>query len=445
MIKSNKFKATMVLMLCCFMLVITACGSKAKETAVDSTATAAPSTAAATSAPVESAAPAKIIDINFYGKIVEYTSGEPMVKALQEDLKDKYKIEGIQVDWGNLEKVIKTGIASGTPADVYQFWPGNMKTFVDNNQALDLTPYLEADGGAWMKTFTPALLDIGKFNGKYYNLPLSSNFATLYVNTAIFEKAGVAVPDQWTWEQFLTASKTIKDKTGAFPFVISKDLQDWLFRNGLLSVAKSENKLADLGAGKIPATDPMFATVLTSIKQLFDAQYAYPGAGAITISRDEAKAAFYQGKVAMLAEVSANVKDILTNAKDFKATAVVWPSVGKDNAILGGADGLFIPANAPHPEASVEVLKAYLGTKIQKIHADLGYATANVEVQVTDPTVNSIMKMAAYIYPTEFTSFSPKITDYVQKELLAALVLGGKSNKDIQEALEKLRLAAAAK
>jgi ABC-type glycerol-3-phosphate transport system substrate-binding protein len=444
--KNKSLKVVLAVMLCCFMLVLTACGSATKKDEAATTAPGAASiapTAAATQAPVESAKPAKIVDINFYGKIVEYTSGEKMVKMLQDDLKDKYKIEGIQVDWGNLEKVIKTGIASGTPADVYQYWPGAMKTFVDNNQALDLTPYLEANDGEWKKTFDQTLLDLGKYNGKYYNVPLDSNFSLIYVNSAIFEKAGVAIPEQWSWEQFIAACKTIQEKTGVFPFVISKDLQGWMFDNGLLSLGKDGNQLADLAAGKVSTSDPIFATALKKLKQLYDGKYAYPGAGAITIGRDEAKAAFYQGKVAMMAEVSSFAKEITTNSKDFKAIAVIWPAMGKESLMLGGGDGLFIPVNAPNKDASVEVLKTYLGSKIQKIHADEGYAAANIQVEVTDPTIKAVMKLASYICAQDFGVFSPKISDYYNKELLPALVLsGGKSEQGILDSLEKLRLEA---
>lgn len=390
-------------------------------------------------------APSEKQKITFYGKIVEYTSGEPMVAELQNELKDKYDIEAIQVDWGNLEKVIKTGIASGSPADVYQFWPGAMKTFVDANQALDLTPYLEANGGEWKNTFNQTLLDMGKFNGKYYNVPLDSNFSVLYINKAIFDKAGVAVPSAWSWDEFLTASQTIKDKTGVYPFGISKDLQAWLYRNGVLSLGKDAGKLEDLNAGKVPATDPVFEKPLQNIKDLYDKDLWYPHQGAITIGRDEVKAAFYQGKIAMLAEVSANAKDIITNAKDFQAVAIEWPHMGSADVFLGGADGLFIPANAENKDAAVEVLKTYLGEQVQKINADMGYATANAKLDITDPLIKSIAAMATNIYPNEFVNLSAKITDYINNQIIPDYVLGGKKAADVLGKMDDLRKEATSK
>jgi ABC-type glycerol-3-phosphate transport system substrate-binding protein len=425
------------------ILLVTACGGNSGNTGKASNASpsAEPSIAEATPSETQSAAPIKKKNIKFYGKIVEYTSGEKMVTELQEELKEKYNIEGIQVDWANLEKIIKTGIASSSPADIYEFWPQNMKTFADANQALDLTPYLEADDGAWKKTFNPTLLELGNFDGKYISVPLGSNFSVIYVNNSIFEQAGIPVPTNWTWEEFLTASKAIKDKTDKFAFAIGKekDIQPWLARNGILSLGKSEGKLDELAAGTVPGTDPIFSKVLNNIKDLYDNQYWYPGKGALTVSRDEAKSAFYQGKVAMLAEVSANAGSIIADAKDFSVSVVSWPAMGSENAVLGGADGLFIPANVADKDAAVEVLKTYLNDKIQKIHADEGYAAANVNVQVSDPVIKSIMDLSTDVQAKEFYNLGPKVAAYFEQEFIPNYVLG-QSEASVLDKLEKVRL-----
>jgi ABC-type glycerol-3-phosphate transport system substrate-binding protein len=433
------FKKTVLLQLLILLclVVVTACSGT--NDATEEETSQAETENAATESTETNQEKSKIV---FYGKIVEYSSGEPMVTALQEELKDKYDIEGVQVDWANLEKVIKTGIASGAPADVYQYWPMYMNTFVDAQQALDLTPYLEANGGEWKKTFNPGLLELGNFNGKYYNVPLNSNFSVIYANADLFEQAGVEIPSKWSWEQFMNVSKTIEEKTDAFPFAIASEptVQTWLARNGILSIGKSENKIDALANGEIPTTDPLFATVLTNIKALYDSKYWYPGEGALTVSRDEVKAAFYQGKVAMLAEVSANAKSIVEGAP-FQVVPIMWPAMGAETAFLGGADGLFIPANAKDKDASVEVLKVYLGEKIQTIHADAGFAIANVNVKVSDPVISSLSEMNNYIISKEFFNISPKMKDYADKQLIAEFILG-KSLDEVLGELEKIRLEA---
>jgi ABC-type glycerol-3-phosphate transport system substrate-binding protein len=260
--KSKKLSLIIALVLC-LALVMTACGSG--STSSKETSSAALSQTEQKEATKET--PKEKVKIKFYGKIVEYASGEPMCNALAEEMKDQYDFDFIQVDWGNLDKVIRTGIASGEPADVYCYWPQNMKSFIDSSMALDLTPYLEANGGEWKKQFIPASLETGNFGGKYYAVPMESNFATIVANADLFAKAGVTIPDKWNWDEFLAACKELKDKVGVIPFGNGMDngRGDWIIRNAMLSLAKSENRLADYAAAKIPATDPLYKTALTNI------------------------------------------------------------------------------------------------------------------------------------------------------------------------------------
>jgi hypothetical protein len=125
----------------------------------------------------------------------------------------------------------------------------------------------------------------------------------------------------------------------------------------------------------------------------------------------------------------------------FNVVPVMWPAMGAETAFLGGADGLFIPANAKDKDASVEVLKAYLGEKIQTIHADAGFAIANVNVKVSDPVISSLSEMNSYIISKEFFNISPKMKDYADKQLIAEFILG-KSLDEVLGELEKIRLEA---
>jgi len=425
----------------CLALVMTACGSSKSNTA-EKSSVAAVTTATATSAPAP--APAEKIKLRFYGKIVEYTSGEAMCKALQDKFKDKYEIEAIQVDWGNLEKIVRTGIASGDPADVYQWWPTQLKKFVDSKMCLDLTPYLEADSGAWKNTFVPSALDSGKYDGKYYGLPEDSNFAIMYANADLFEKAGVAIPSVWTWDEFVQASKTIKEKAGVFPFVVTSDLIAWMPRFGMASASmKAGIKSEDLSTGKVDFTAAYFTDVLKNIKSYNAAEYIYPGKGSITQKRDEAKAAFIQGKVAILAEVSSFAAVIAKDAK-FKLTAIPWPSMGnKSNAENGDKsdfDGLFVPANAAHPDASVELLKAFYSPEIMKIHADNGYAPCVKGVEISSPVIKSLVDISGGMSSTtgDPININAKMNDYFTKMLMADLCLANTSEANIMKKITEL-------
>lgn len=421
-------------------LSVTACSGSNNGKKEGDSATKAPAPAA-TDAPKSSPdAPKDKTKVNFYGKIVEYSSGEPMVVKMQE-LLPNLDINASQVDWGNLLTVLKTGIAAGSPPDVAVYWPMQMKPFVDAEQALDLTPYLEENSGEWKNSFEQAYLDQGKYNGKYYALPIDANYSMMMANADLFTKAGIQVPEgSWSWEEFVAACKELKEKAGVSPFSVSTDLNPWLIRNGMLSLAADDNKVDDLANGKIEATSDYFKIPLQKTKELYDAKYWYPGEGALTLSRDESKAAFMQGKVAILGEVSALFASIQKDA-GFKVVPVEWPHMGKTSLFNGGTDGIFIPVNTANPEEAIQMLKTFTGPEVQQIHADAGFITVNTAVKSTDPSVQAMAVFGKNSSSHEFFNYSAKVTDYMAKEALADYVLNGSGDKVLQK-LEQLRVEA---
>ena len=383
------------------------------------------------------------VDIDFYGKIVEYTAGPAACEKLQELLDGQYNIEALQVDWANLDTVIRTGISSGEPCDIYQYWPQNLRALVDSGMVLDLTPYIEAD--AEFQAMVPeSALNAGKYDGKYYGIPFISNYSVMIANKDILDANGIEVPTEWGWDEFNEVCQQLKD-AGLFPVGQNTDNQqgNWYFRNGMLSLAASDGTLEDLASGQIACTDELFTTVFENVKALYDNGYMYPGEGAVTITLDEVKAAFMQGKIAFMGETSANVNTTIQSAKEAGVNAVVipWPAMGEVNAVLGGFDGLFIPSNAKDPQASFEVIKAYLSEDVQKLYADSGMSIVNPNVEITDESVKKLVEMSESVQTTEFMTLDAKINDYLTNEALAELVLGG-GVEATQQALESLRQAA---
>ncbi|MDR1902428.1 MAG: extracellular solute-binding protein [Treponema sp.] len=376
--------------------------------------------------------------IKFYGWIREYPHSEIMINKLKELTADKYVIETLPVDWNNLATVIRTGIASGEPSDIYQYWSQTMRPFVDSNMALDLTPYLEANGAAWKNVYVQAALDTGKFDGKYYNTPIQSNYPLMFGNKKLIDDLGLTIPDNWTWDQFLDFCAKAKAK-GVYPLVNSTDngRANWFIRNAMLSLAVSDNKQDALAVGTIRTTDPLFAKSFAAIKDLYTKDYMYPGAGSVTITVDEARAGFYQGKLLLNPDNAAQATGIIGDAP-FEVTVIPWPRLGTKNAVQGGFDGLFIPANVKDKEAAVEILRIYTSTPaIQEIAVNMGAAIPFTNVTVTDPIVKKVIDYSSAVSPFELYNLNAKVLDYFNNSLIPELVLGGGVDPALG-ALEKL-------
>ncbi|WP_343246976.1 ABC transporter substrate-binding protein [Diplocloster hominis] len=379
-------------------------------------------------------------DIKFYGKIVEYSSGEESCEKLEELMADQYNIESLQVDWGNLAQVIRTGVASNEPCDIYNYWPMYIRTFSDSDMCLDLTPYLDADGGAWRNTFDENMLSIGTVDGKTYAVPTTPNFACLIANKELFEEAGVALPEgtYWSWEDFQKACEGLKAK-GIFPVSNPTDNQKgpWMWGNGLMSLAKDAGKLEAVANGEVECSDPVFEKALTNTKELYDKEYMYPGEGAVTLTTDESRAGFSQGKAAMCAEVAAGIGSVIESLP-FEAVIVPWPSMGSENVVTGGSDGLFIPANVKDPDAAVEVLKTYTSPEVQQINADHGFVVSVKGTASDDPVVDKLSEFTFAVCTKEIKGLGPAMEEYYVNQSLAELVLGG-GVSSVMDNLEEIR------
>ncbi len=361
------------------------------------------------------------ISLKFYGKCIEYTSGPMMTDAMEAALADKYDIESIQIDWGNWDTVVRTGLAGNEPCDVYQIASNNFVNYAD--MAEDLTPYLDANP-EFKACFSQATLDACSVDGKIVALPWESNFTVIIGNKEALEAAGVEIPDAWTYTEFMAACETIK-ATGAFPFANATDLNrsDWIFRNAVLSEAKTAGTGADFAAGTLAWDSQEVANALTNVKALYDNGYMYPGEGAVTVKNDEVKAAFYQGEVLMMAEIAAGAAQTVAGITDFTPVLIPWPSSADEGAILGSMNCLFIPANSNNKDAAFEAMMTFLGTDIQAIHAAEGYIPANANVTLDDPFVLDVIAQASTL--ASEPAYSAERYDYITNSLLADLVLNG--------------------
>lgn len=336
------------------------------------------------------------------------------------------------------EKTIKTTIASGEPVDLAFYWPGSMDTFVNADMALDLTPYLDANGGEWRNTFVDGALDKGVYNGKNYAVPITPVYYMMLANKDLLDKAGVTLPDQPTWDEFTNALATIKEKLAITPF--GNSWVDWIHRGLLYSIWPDDAKRQQFVQGQIPFTDPLVVKAFEETKAIYDKEYAYPGKGALTVTQDQVLSAFKSEKIAIMAYINYKA-DQAVKASGLKNVQVLsWPHMGSNTKVPGDANGYMIPANAKHPEASIEILKYLTSAEVAQYRVDGGAPVSIKGVKISDPKVAQYAKEAGNLYvEKEITTLSPKMGDYITTKMPANYIFDPKKTMDD---LEKLRLEA---
>lgn len=201
-------------------------------------ATAAPAPAATTApAPVATAAPAATgpaKEIKVYWHPGHYYEAYKAVWAKAEkDLNLKISVE--QFQWPDMRTKLLAGFTAGSVPDLME---GGLWTieFAKNGYLEPLDAYIAKDGKAigypadWISQAPEQSL----FENKVYGIQMHLTCNTLFYNPKLLEKAGVAkVPT--TWDEFLAACQTVKEKTGAWGYApeyqVSQAPAAWFYQN----------------------------------------------------------------------------------------------------------------------------------------------------------------------------------------------------------------------
>lgn len=420
--------------------MLAACGSSAASST--STAPADSSTAESTAdAASSTAASGDVTTIRFYGSDSEYN--QKIVAGFEAENPD-IKVEIVPVDFDNAEQVIKTGIASGDPVDVSFFWGTQISTFAKDGMALDLTPYLEENNGEWKDTFIQTYLDGGMYDGKYYAISYQPVIETIFYNKDLFAQYNVEVPT--TWDEYMQACATFKEN-GIY------GIGDWSGQNHqLLEFAyqymANDGTLEDATAGNLDFTTCTgLKTCLENWKDAYDNGYWYPGEGALTSTKDQTQAAFYQGKVATLFDAGSNAGSYASDC-DFEVGVMKFPLVeeGGKYAVNVVTNALFVPSNAKHPEEAVRFMKYYTSDAgIAEIIASGRLpSTKSMQDKVETPIMQDLLNTTIgdnVVGYTHIQNLSSEINAFVQNDMIGAVCSGTPVDEVLQQ-LEDLRLAA---
>lgn len=376
--------------------------------------------------------------IRFYGSDSEYNQN--IVAGFEKENPD-IKVEIVPVDFDNAEQVIKTGIASGDPVDVSFFWGSQINAFTENDMAYDLTPYLTENNNQWLDTFVPAHIDSCKYDGKYFAVSYQPVIETIFYNKDLFEQYNVKIPE--TWDELIEACEIFKEN-GVY------GIGNWSGQNHqLLQFAyqymANDGTLQEYTSGKGDFTKSEgLKKALENWKHVYDLGYWYPGEGALTSTKDQTQAAWYQGKIAMLFDAGSNAGEYEKNC-DFELGILPFPYVqeGGKYALNTVTNALFIPANAKHPEEAVRFMKYYTSDAGIEEIIKSGRLPATISMQ--DKVESQVLKdlLATTIQDNvvgykQMQGLSSQMNSYLQNDLIG-MICTGTSVEDALQQMEDLR------
>jgi raffinose/stachyose/melibiose transport system substrate-binding protein len=330
-------------------------------------------------------------------------------KALWQKLADEYTAlhPNVTINITVLENEafktkLTTTMQSGSDIpDIFQSWGGGvMNDYATAGLLKDITPDLDANGGAWRNTFAQGALGVYAFKGENYGVPWDMGMIGWYYNKTLFAKAGItAVPTTWT--QLLDDVKALK-AAGITPIAVGEGdkwpgMHMWAYLVTRIG-GQANFQNAYLRTGSF--TDAPFVQAgekLLELIALKPFQNGFLGAtyGDEATAMGNGKAAMeLMGQWAPAVEMDNSVdKKGIGDALDWFPFPMVEGGAGDPNDAVGGGNGFAIGKNAT-PEA-IDFVKYLTRAESQVQMAQIGVIIPVVkggEVGLTDPLLIKLQK-----------------------------------------------------
>ena len=188
--------------------------SPSASTAAPPSATAAAASATtASTAPSPSvstayAGPAATIEYSIWGDPTELKNQQAIVDAFHA-VEPKITVKVSVSDWDTYWDKLQTGLAGGAAPDVFAMDGPLFPDYASRDVLLDLTPYVQKENYPLTSLNDLAVKDF-TIDGKQLGMPRDLNVIALFYNKDLFDKAGVAYPDDtWDWQKLIDAGKQL--------------------------------------------------------------------------------------------------------------------------------------------------------------------------------------------------------------------------------------------
>lgn len=367
-----------------------------------------------------------------------------LLKDLVSDFNSSH--EGIEVEYNAIQskykQKMKTQLGAGNAPDVFYVDSGYFSSFADAEVLLPLDDLAAADSFNTDDFFQP-LLEAFRYDGTLYGIPKDFSTLGLFHNTAMFEEAGVGVPE--TWSQLSDALSALNDNVSSekfkAPMIEYANGRSWwafLYQNG-------GQVLSEDGSEAVFASDAGVEALefLVGLKE--DGLLAVPSElgsgwhGAALASGEVATAVlgpwglpFVEGyeKNSGINE-KVDVAHLPTPSDGEKATIAYTVSYSASANTSSAAGSKELIRSLTSDEGMAKWARKGLALSARKSHSDLEYYDNH-------PRRQTLLEAGEWSHPFSFGPNSEAIANRIRPQLEAAM-LGEKSPSDaLSTAQEKI-------
>lgn len=219
------------------------------------------------------------------------------VAAAYHELHPNVTIEVTGISFTDAQTSILTQISGGTPFDMFQYFVGDTKIWLDKNALLPLTDYFTANDNALLNIYLDGIDSMITFgDGNIYGVPEYISTAPINYNKEIFEQDGIA-SFPTTKDEFFALCDRFKAE-GYIPFQLHGSMvDDLVVVLALQFEAKYGVDPYAVIQGEVPFTDPWYVDTISLLKEMYDRGYLPESFW--TIGGTEGRMAYSTGEMPM--------------------------------------------------------------------------------------------------------------------------------------------------
>ena len=284
----------------------------------------------------------------------------------------EYKDRGIQVEYerfvndetGNLK--LETNLLSGTGIDLYiSYASDQLEKRASGDMALDLSEFMKEDDFD-LESYVGDMAKAYYVDGKPYSLPTKSDKYGIVINKDMFDKAGIEVPKDWTFEEFREIAKKLTHGEG-------QDKVYGMFWNTQQDITYPLNYLSVLTLGGDPMyqdenttrfSDPVNIASIQLLKDVMAEDETSPTHTDSMTQKLSQEGTFLAEKSAMTVGpwMIRSIKDTANYPHEFVTAFAPYPVIDENqrNYTQGGyGDHLCINPKSEHTKEAWEFAKWY--------------------------------------------------------------------------------------
>ncbi len=351
---------------------------------------------------------------------------KPGMEAMCDAYTEKNPNVNIEVQvagWNEYWTKLEAAATGNKLPDIFWMHTNEIFKYADSGMLADVSDIVETD-----KFSDISLQNAQGSDGKLYGVPKDKDVVCLVYNKEIFDAAGVAYPDDtWTWDNLVSASQEIYDKTGKYGYMAYADDQlgywNFVYQNGGYILNDDKTK-----AGfDQPATQEAMEFYIGLQDNEWCPDQAYFGEQA-------PGTAFISGQGAMYFEGNWNFLPILQNNPDLEGKLQVAvlpkapnPASGDGRATISNGLCYATGANNKNLDVVKDVLKFFGSEEGQRIQGESGAAIPAYEgledtwvsaFEGYDIDVSPVLEMFDYGVQSVNNASRPEWKTKVSDELL---------------------------